>query len=79
MVTPVPAVSLSCLLARDALMVFTVFYRVAIFPELVPTTFNVVANTLSRVVMPKEESPGIVEVLTTTASAKVMGTNSVLD
>jgi hypothetical protein len=45
---------------------------------LVPTKFNVVRNTLSKVVIPKDFNPSIFVVLTTTASDSVIGTNSLL-
>jgi len=41
-----------------------------------PTTPKVFFNTLSNVVIPKDCNPGILVVFTTTASAKVIGTNS---
>jgi hypothetical protein len=49
---------------------------VSIFRVLVPTIPKVVFNTLSNVVIPKDFNPGILVVFTTTASAKVIGTNS---
>ena len=63
---PFPAVSLS----------YLVFYRFLIFIVLVPTTHTRLYNTLSRVVILKELNPGRLLVLTTTASAKEIGTNS---
>mgnify|MGYP001772764748 FL=1 len=52
--------------------------RVPIFSALVPIKPRVFLNTLSKVVIPRLVKPGIVEVLTTTASERVIGTNSVL-
>jgi hypothetical protein len=58
------------------LIEFTVSYNLLIVTELVPVTPIVYFKTLSKVVIPKELSPGIVVELTTTASAKLIGTNS---
>jgi hypothetical protein len=46
---------------------------------LTPTIPNVDLNTLSNVVIPNDVNPGIFDVLTTTASDNVIGTNSVPD
>jgi len=78
-VIPTPAVNLSCLFSSSAFIYSTAVSNLSISVELVPTTPIVILKTLSKVVIPKEERPTILEVLTTTASAKVIGTNSVLD
>nr|DAH12224.1 MAG TPA: hypothetical protein [Caudoviricetes sp.] len=78
-VIPTPAVSLSYFPSKAVLILYTVVFKVLISAALVPTTPIVVLKTLSRVVIPSDDSPGRFEVFTTTASAKVIGTNSVFD
>nr|DAT29040.1 MAG TPA: hypothetical protein [Caudoviricetes sp.] len=63
---PLPAVNLS----------YLVSYKFLIFIELVPTTPVKLYKTRSSVVIFKELNPGRLLVLTTTASAKEIGTNS---
>jgi hypothetical protein len=75
-VIPSPAVNLSYLFYKVLLIVARVLLIVSIFKVLVPTTPKVVFNTLSNVVIPKDFNPGILVAFTTTASAKVIGTNS---
>nr|DAX09049.1 MAG TPA: hypothetical protein [Bacteriophage sp.] len=78
-VIPAPAVNLSYLFLSSEFIYSTVVSNLSMSAELVPTTPIVTLKTLSKVVIPKEDNPTILEVLTTTASAKVIGTNSVLD
>jgi hypothetical protein len=75
---PAPAVSLSCLFSKAELIVLTAPFRVFKVEVFVPTKFKVVRNTLSKVVIPKVFNSLIFVVLTTTASDKVIGTNSLL-
>ena len=75
-VIPSPAVNLSYLFYKVLLIVARVLLIVSILKVLDPTTPKVFFNTLSNVVIPKDCSPGILVVFTTTASAKVIGTNS---
>jgi hypothetical protein len=82
---PTPAVNLSCLFCSSVLISWTIPVnvrmlppRVSIFWEFVPTKPRVLLRTLSKVVIPRLVKPGIDEVFTTTASASVIGTNSVL-
>nr|DAJ12916.1 MAG TPA: hypothetical protein [Bacteriophage sp.] len=75
-VIPSPAVSLSYLASKALFILTRVLLIVSIFRVLDPTIPKVVFNTLSNVVIPKDFNPGISVVFTTTASAKVIGTNS---
>jgi hypothetical protein len=73
---PAPGVSLSYFPSSSVFILFTVPCSSEIEAEFTPTTPNVVLNTLSRVVIPREDNPTILVVFTTTASERVIGTNS---
>jgi hypothetical protein len=75
---PAPAVSLSCLFSKSELILATTPFKVFKVEAFVPTKFKVVRNTLSKVVISKVFNSLIFVVLTTTASDKVIGTNSLL-
>jgi hypothetical protein len=80
MLIPYPAVSLSCFSESLLLIFYTVASRVfciEVTESLADLTVaRVLLNTLSKVVIPNPFNPGTLVVLTTTASERVIGTNS---
>jgi hypothetical protein len=73
---PSPAVNLSYLLDKAEFMLFSASFKASILLALLPVIFKAILRTLSKVVIPYPSIKDMSSVFTTTASANVIGTNS---